>query len=142
MTRLIVLLATAGAAAGAVYGAAAGLGGLTAQNVAAESADIVACDANGISVNWNRGNPGGAGDLAITGVGISHLDDDCAGKFLYVQFARTDGTNITSWGPIVLPSPLTGGGPDDRTVAHHNGTGPRVQDVARVTVEISDPPVS
>jgi hypothetical protein len=53
MRRIIMALVAGGVLAGAVYGAAASLGSVTGQNIAASDATVTSCDSDGFDVGYN-----------------------------------------------------------------------------------------
>ena len=115
MRRIIMALVAGGVLAGAVYGAAASLGTLTGQNIAASDAIVVACDSNGFAVGYDTvlDTTGFPAVQRVQTVRIDNgIDPACAGKNFQVRLTSDpDGagplpTTMIASGAIVAPTPL------------------------------------
>lgn len=142
MKMLLIALAAGGIIAGGTYAAATGLGGLQAQNVAAETDTITACDANGVSAFFNIANPSnGQPGSEIDGVNVKGIADACAGKNLQVTLYAAGGATLDSQA-MALPNPFVSGTADDRfvTVVLLDTPHPKVKAVEALEVMINDFP--
>lgn len=78
MRRILLSLLVAGAVGGGIYGAAASLGGLTSDNLGAESSVVASCDTGGVSVHFTTAFQ--SGRYAITQVKLDNVADTCRGR--------------------------------------------------------------
>jgi hypothetical protein len=137
MKRLLMMFAVAATASGTVYGAASTLGGLQAQNIAADSTTIAACDSDGVRLQeWVF-----ASDRRyVQGVWIDHVHEDCVGLDMVLQLYDADGNlveEVFDWTGTVLPNP-----PDDMALLKSFESLVRVEDVASVHIQFNEPPLA
>jgi hypothetical protein len=90
MKRIILALALAGVLGGAVYGAAASLGGLSGQNFGADDAVVASCDSDGVRVNFQFALDPVAGKLIVHDVTLTGLADACIGKRAELYLTHKD----------------------------------------------------
>lgn len=140
MKRLSLMVFAAAVASSAVYGAAATLGGLTTQDIAADSAEIIPCDNTGVRTQFAiaEATIGGASRSIVGAVTVDLIDDDCAGKELIVKLYN-EPSIILMEQSLLLPAVWTTGTVDDREAQIFTSGGPNVKDVETVEVLINDP---
>lgn len=132
MKRLLITLLTAATAAGAVYGAAATLGGLTAQGIAASTTTITPCDPDGVRIRqwFMQVGP----DRSRVGSGqIDHIHDDCAGKTIRLTVYGFGAPLVTDTAVVPAAS-----GSNDIEVIVTLGAGAAVEDIDSAEVAIVD----
>lgn len=142
MHRLLIALAAGGVLAGAIYGAAASLGGITANDsLGADAAVISSCDTNGVNVFTSTGSTGSPARFRVRFVTVTGIDDDCLGKGAALFLTRA-GVNIFPGGggnltaTVVAP---TDPAPDDNGAVFNLeilGGGPPVEDVEGIELQI------
>ena len=136
MRRILLMLAVAATASATVYGAAASLGGLQAQSVAADTTTITPCDSDGVRIRqWNTLST--AGRTFVTHANLDHIHDACAGKQLVVRLYDGNGEVLSDSGGLVP----TASGTNDIEVTVSVGGWP-IPDVASVEVLIQDAPLA
>ena len=80
LKRILIALVAGGVLAGAVYGAAAGLGGVNSPNLGAEDAIVQSCDSDGVTIRPDLvPHPGPNLGVRVDGVTIGGLADACSG---------------------------------------------------------------
>lgn len=128
MARLLLSLGVAAVMAAAIYGAAASLGGISSQNLAAEDAQMVGCDPDGVSVTYGLVDAPGGHRIYVASV--DGIADPCIGRSFTISF-HGDAGFIASAQATVGP----GGAPDNRSVLLNFVTPlPRVHDVEFVNL--------
>ena len=136
MKKLILSVLVSMGLIGAVYGAAASLGGVTAPALGSSSAVIGSCgDPDGVDVAYTIS--GGK----LTTVTVSDIDgtavDDCDGKNIGVELTDTNGASIAV-GEDTVPSTLNSD-PESIAVSVTGPTGDvDAEDVFDVHVHIAD----
>ena len=104
MSRRTIAAALAGLTVfGAVFAMAANLGGITSGQVGADSADVTACDTDGVSTSFASSWDATDERYEITSVTVSGIANTCDGESLSVSVTDSTGAQIGS-GTIAVPA--------------------------------------
>ena len=129
--RLIALVAIAVLAAVSLTAFAAGLGGLSADDLGGGNDTVASCDSDGFAPSYTTS----AGNVtAVTVGGIA--DPGCEGGSLHVTLADSAGTGIGSGGPQAIP---TDGDALDNSVTVSLTPQPAGSQVTRIHVAVTGP---
>lgn len=122
--RRVVAIVIALVLATAVYGSAASLGGLNAQNLGAGGDPVESCDKDGVTVSYS------VSDGIVTGVTVSGIAARCSFGQMSLTLSDAGGASIGSGGPAMV----TG-----TSRAFAMNPQPKASDVAGVHIVIEGP---
>jgi hypothetical protein len=128
--RLIIIGLLVTSAASVCFASAAAVGGISG-GVAAGSAAIAACDANGFTVSYTTSG-GNVTAIAVNGI----ADPACEGADLSATLTNAGGASIASGGPATIP---TDGDTVDNAVAVPVSPNPAAEQVTGYHVAIVGP---
>jgi hypothetical protein len=103
MKRMIAISIAALAVFGAVYAFAAGLGGITTNEVGAENTTVSGCDTNGVSVAYTTGWDATDKRYEISSVTVSGVADTCDGDTLRESVTDSTGNQLGT-GSLTIPT--------------------------------------
>ncbi|MCD4524508.1 hypothetical protein [Nocardioides sp. cx-173] len=93
MSKQLVLALAAGTTAfAAVVGSAATLGGITSDDLGADTSVVASCDTDGIAVKYGTTYADMTGVYEVDTVTLTGIDEDCAGQSVAVTLGGTIGT--------------------------------------------------
>jgi anti-sigma-K factor RskA len=87
---------------GAVVAMAASLGGITSDNLGADSAAVATCDSDGVSTSYTTAYDATDGRYEVSAVVVSGVANACDGKAIAVTLANGAGTSVGS-GSTTVP---------------------------------------
>lgn len=88
---------------GAVFAAAASLGGITSGNVGADNAAVASCDTDGVSTSYASSWDATDKRYEVTSVTVSGIANACDGKSLSVSLTDSAGAQIGT-GSVTIPT--------------------------------------
>lgn len=95
--KRMLLAATAGtASAGAAFAMAATLGGLTTNQLGADTTVVSSCDEGGVTIDYTTEFDAGEGVYEVTAVVISDIDSSCDDHVIDVSMSNADGSQSAS----------------------------------------------
>jgi anti-sigma-K factor RskA len=103
MRRTIYALSAAVVVSGAVFAMAASLGGITSDNLGADSAAVATCDNTGVSTSYTTAYDATDGRYEVTAVTVSGIDNACDGKAIAVTLTNGAGASVGS-GSTTVPT--------------------------------------
>jgi hypothetical protein len=103
MRRTIYALSAAVVVSGTVFAMAASLGGITSNNLGADSAAVATCDSTGVSTSYTTAYDATDGRYEVTAVTVSGIDNACDGKAISVTLTNSAGTSVGS-GSTTVPA--------------------------------------
>lgn len=109
MKRLLITLLAGGLLAGAVYGAAASLGGLTTPSLGADDAVVASCDTDGVDVAYETSYSETERTYVVDAAIITGLDADCEGGTMAVTLSNAAGGFFAAEEGLIARDPGTGG---------------------------------
>ena len=101
--RTILALLASLAVFASLYAMAASLGGITSDNVGADSTVVASCDTDGVTAAYVTAWDATDKRYEITSVTVGGVADTCDGRTLSVSLTDTTGVQIGS-GSLVLPT--------------------------------------
>lgn len=119
MNKQLVLAVAAGTAAfAAVVGSAATLGGITSDDLGADTSVVASCDTDGITVDYTTSYDATAGLYEVTGVELGGIDEGCNGQAVKVSLSAdaSEATPLEEATSTVVVAGSTPG-PEDTTHA-------------------------
>lgn len=136
MNKQLVLALAAGTTAFAgVVGSAATLGGITSDDLGANTALVASCDTDGVDIDYTTEVDEASGDFEVTTVTVSGIAAGCAGQAISVSLLDDDDDAELGSGTDVVDTP---GAPTDPVSVDVTITGDVVaEDVTRASVVIS-----
>lgn len=154
MKRLLIALPVGAVLAGATYGAAATLGGITTPDLGADDAAVESCDTTGVSTSYSTALDGSTfpGSIRVDSVTVGDVDTpSCDGQAITVILTHRTGpgtseeiARATRTIPTPAPGPTTQSFPvpDPATPAWTDPAGtpvadPRARDVDDVHIQIT-----
>ena len=110
MSKQLVLALAAGTTAfAAVVGSAATLGGITSDNLGADTKVVASCDTDGIGVEYSTKYVELTGVYEVSKVTLTGVDDACDGQGVAVTLAETASTaGDTELGEVNATADATG----------------------------------
>lgn len=81
---------------------AASLGGITSDNLGADSAAVATCDSNGVSTSYTTAYDATDGRYEVTAVTVGGVDNACDGKAIAVTLTTAAGASVGS-GSTTVP---------------------------------------
>ena len=130
MNRKILRLLVVITVFGAVYAAAASLGGINSGRLGADDATVASCDTDGVSTSYTSGWDASDRRYEVSAVNVSGIDNSCDGESMSVTL--TDGSGSIGAGTLTIP---TDAASTSATVTL--GTQPAASAVTGVHVSIS-----
>ena len=103
MRRKIYAISVAVAVFGTAFAMAASLGGITSDNLGADSAAVATCDSNGVSTAYTTAYDATDGRYEVTAVTVSGIDNACDGKSIAVTLTTSAGASVGS-GSATVPT--------------------------------------
>ena len=94
MKRWILALVAGGVVGSAVFGAAASLGGITADTMTADSTAISPCDNNGVNTSYNFVFDSSVTAYKVTTVDVSNIDAACQNYTLRVTLYNSSNASL------------------------------------------------
>jgi hypothetical protein len=92
MSKQLVLALAAGTTAfAAVVGSAATLGGITSDDLGADTSVVASCDSDGVTVDYTTAYDATDGVYEVTGVELGGIAADCQGQDVNVTLGGADG---------------------------------------------------
>lgn len=136
MSKQLVLALAAGTTAFAgVVGSAATLGGVTSDDLGADTALVASCDTDGVDIAYTTEIDATSGDYEVTDVEVSGIDDGCAGQAISVSLLNDAGNSELGSATGVVGAPAEEG--DPVTVALTVGDDVVAESVTQASVVIS-----
>jgi len=89
--------------AGAVFGMAASLGGITSNKVGADNTTVASCDTDGVTTSYATSWDATDERYEITSVTVGGVNDACDGQTLNVSLTDSTGAQIGS-GSLSIPT--------------------------------------
>jgi hypothetical protein len=92
MSKQLVLALAAGTTAfAAVVGSAATIGGISSDDLGADTSVVASCDADGITVEYDTSYVASTGVYEVSSITLGGIDLDCATQAVAVTLGGTDG---------------------------------------------------
>jgi hypothetical protein len=101
--RKIIAFFAAAIVAGAIYAAAASLGGITSATVGADDTVVASCDTDGVTTAYTTAWDAVDQRYEVTVVTVGGVSDTCDGLTLYVTLTNAAGAQIGA-GSVAIPS--------------------------------------
>lgn len=77
----------------AVFAAAASLGGISSNDLGADSSAVATCDSDGVTTAYTTAYDSTDGRYEVTGVTVSGIDNACDGKAIAVTLTNSAGAS-------------------------------------------------
>ena len=93
-TKRMLLAVTAGtASAGAAFAMAATLGGITTNNLGADTSVVSSCDSNGVEIDYTTAFDAANAVQEVTAVVVTNIDAGCSGQLIDVGLTNAAGSS-------------------------------------------------
>jgi hypothetical protein len=131
MRRTIYALSAAVVVSGTVFAMAASLGGITSDNLGADSSAVATCDSDGVTTSYTTAYDATDGRYEVTEVTVGGVNNACDGKTIAVTLTNAAGTSV---GSASLTIPTDAGA---TSVTVNVAPDPSAEDAANAHVLIS-----
>jgi anti-sigma-K factor RskA len=101
--RTIIAIVVALIVFSAVYGMAAGLGGITSSSLGADDVAVASCDSDGVSSGYTTAWDATDERYEVTAVTVSGVSNTCDGQTLSVSLTDAGGAQLGT-GNVAIPT--------------------------------------